>query len=275
MSILSSLKIEEIITKNNPYSSSFVFYHLPLGMGVTVGNCLRRVLLDYTTGIAISGVEISDKNGPIKTKLTSLEGVDKSTFHLILELKKIIFEEKKTKEGIFILEMDVENKEKKDRIITAGDFQKIEEVEIKNPEFELATLSAPRDGKTPNKLKIKLYCQKNWGYHQENQQQEESQIIPLDTNYSPIKSGQVNFRLDSETTNLGSKEEKLTLIIETNGCIKPKKVLQEALEITYSSFNHISKLINEKKKMKSSDEVSTRKEKREKSEEIKEFDQEK
>jgi DNA-directed RNA polymerase alpha subunit len=70
MSILNSLKFDkEIISKNQPYSSTFVFHHLPLTSGITIGNFLRRILLNHISGIAIVGVEISDKNGPIKTKV--------------------------------------------------------------------------------------------------------------------------------------------------------------------------------------------------------------
>jgi DNA-directed RNA polymerase alpha subunit len=50
--------------------------------------------------------------------------------------------------------MVVENNTKKERIITADDFSKIREVEIKNPDLELTTLSPG------GKLSLKLYCQK-------------------------------------------------------------------------------------------------------------------
>ncbi|CAI2162221.1 12450_t:CDS:2 [Funneliformis geosporum] len=226
----------QIINKNNPYSSAFVFHHLLPSMGVTLGNSLRRFLLDYTTGIAIWGVEISDKNGSIRTKLESLEGVDKVTPYLIMKLKEIIFEEKESKKENFILEMDIENKEKKDRIIRAGDFQKINGLEIKNPELELATLSYRQADQQREEIKV-----------------EEENIIILDTNYSPIKGGQVNFQVDPVITDLDQKkEEKLILTFNTNGCVKPKKVLQEALEVALNSFSHISKLIDEKKRTKAS-----------------------
>jgi DNA-directed RNA polymerase alpha subunit len=63
MSLLNSLEIKEITTKNQPNTSSFVFQHLPKGMGVTIGNFLRRVLLSYVSGIAPVAVKIADKNG--------------------------------------------------------------------------------------------------------------------------------------------------------------------------------------------------------------------
>lgn len=46
------------------------------------------------------------------------------------------------------------------------------------------------------------------------------------------------------------KEEELTLAINTDGAIKPKKALQEALEVSQNSFNEIANLINGGKKEK-------------------------
>ena len=89
MLLLNSLKIEEIIDKNNSCNSSFVFRHLPPGMGVTLGNYLRRCLLDYVGGVAPIAVKISDKNGLVKTSFSTLEGVLEVTPYLIINLKLI------------------------------------------------------------------------------------------------------------------------------------------------------------------------------------------
>ena len=79
MLILNSLKIDkEIISKNQPHSSTFIFHHLPPTSGIAIGNFFRQILLNYISGIAIVGVEISDKDGPIKTKVdASWKGIDK------------------------------------------------------------------------------------------------------------------------------------------------------------------------------------------------------
>lgn len=249
MSLLNNLEIEEIITKNKPHSSSFVFRHLPSGMGVTIGNYLRRILLQYISGIAPLGATIIDNNGPAKSELSTLVGVVETTPYLIINLKKIIVEEKKKKEGIFCLELNIKNKEKKEKIITAGDFQPDKDIEIKNPELYLATL-APEAS-----LEIKLYFQKNWDYHEVEEQKksyfsDEEDVIAFDTDYSPIKGGQVNFQVNSVVISPTKKEEELTLAINTDGAIKPKKALQEALEVSQNSFNEIANLINGGKKEK-------------------------
>ena len=254
MSLLSSLEIEEIVSKNKPSSSAFIFRHLPLTTGITLGNFFRRILLNHISGIAIVGAEIADKNGPLKTKVdASWEGIDKPIpWYLIVKLKEVVFVEKEAREGIFRVEMVVENNTKKERIITAGDFSEVREVEIKNPELELTTLSSG------GKLNLKLYCQKSWGYQEKKEKKdreemkkaikeyfpnEEDNIIAFDTNYSPVKL--VNSQVDKVIVDLTKEEEKLTLTIDTNGAIEPRQALQEALEISQQSFRHISQLISD------------------------------
>lgn len=155
MSLLKSLEIEETTVKDHPNTASFVFRHLPTTMGVTIGNYLRRILISCVSGLAPVGVIVSDKNGSVKSKFTTLEGVLETTVYLILNLKKVILEEKKLKEEIICLEIKVENKTKEERIVTAGDFLKSKEVQIKNPELYLATVSPG------GVLEIKLYFRKD------------------------------------------------------------------------------------------------------------------
>lgn len=78
-------------------------------------------------------------------------------------------------------------------------------------------------------------------------------LIVLDTNYSPVKL--VNPKVEEVVVSLTKKEEKLTLTIETSGALEPRQALQQALEVSQNSFNHISQLI--------SDNISSKKRKKE------------
>jgi len=241
-SLLNSLKIEEITDKNNNNSSLFVFHHLPTDMGITIGNFLRRIILSYLDGVAPIGVKITDKNGTIESKFKNLVGVREATLYLIMNLKKIILEQKNLKEGISYLDLKVKNNNDNEKIISAGDFEKSSEVEIKNPELYLATL-APRGS-----LEIRMYYQKNWGYHQVEKQKKhflgEENIIVLDTDFSPIKGGQVNFQIKSPVISLHEKEEELYLTIISNSSIEPKQALKKALELSQDWFTNITNLIS-------------------------------
>ncbi|RHZ35512.1 hypothetical protein [endosymbiont GvMRE of Glomus versiforme] len=238
--LLESLEIKEIITKDIiPHTSIFTFYHLPnTSMGITIGNNLRQILMTLIEGIAILGIKITDKIGPKNNIISPIEQIGDSTPYLILNLKKIILKEKKTdKKGIFCLEMKIENKEQELKTIRAGDFEENENVEIKNPELCLTTLE------TGGVLEIKLYCQKSWGYHSEEEQEkdhhfEEDNVIFLDSDYSPVKK--VSFGCSSDTnpitktiiTSSKKKEGELTITVTTNGAISPREAVLEALTIS-------------------------------------------
>lgn len=262
MSFLNSLENEE--TKNSPTSSSFKFRPLPPTFGTTLGNFLRQILLNSLSGVGIWGVEIFGKKRDEKKVLVDFsletafdarwEGIDVPVPRfLIAKLKEIVFIEKKVKKGIFILELDIENNTKKERVIKAGDLEKTKEfgVEIKNPELVLATLSPG------GKLVLRLHCQRNFGYHSVEQQkksenvqeylsQTENQtrnIIFLDTDYSPLRVGQVSFEAKSVVVDLDQKEENLILTINTNGAVEPRKALLEALEIAENSLEKVNNSI--------------------------------
>src|SRR5688572_21618358 len=113
MSVFNNLEVKETVEEKN-YRSSFLFQHLPANAAMTLGTYLRRVLFDYISGIAPLGIKITDKNGPVKTYFGALSGVAETgrVAHLVLKLKKIVLTEKKPKNGIFCLELNVENKEK-------------------------------------------------------------------------------------------------------------------------------------------------------------------
>lgn len=258
------LQIQEKTSENNPHNSSFIFRYLPETMGITIGNYLRRTIPLVLKGVALIGVKISDKKGSVTSKFTTLTGVSETTPYLILNLKKLIFRKKTEKTGIFCLELNIENKEKKEKVVLASDFSKSEEVEVLNPELELATLATASNEQGNSKLAIKLYCRESQGYHSEVEQKkyfieqekrkrgagksepskkDEEGVIFSDTDYSPIKVDDINFQTNSIVTGIEEKQEELILTIATNGTIAPKIVLKETLEIINQTNSVIQKLL--------------------------------
>jgi len=228
-SLLNSLKTQKISQNNN----SFLFQHLPTGLGTTIGNCLRRILIENLYGIAIWGIKITDKKGIVKSNFTTLTGVHETTIDLISKLKEVIFKfspkHKELKE-IYLLKLNINNQENKEYIITAADFQSTE-IKVVNPKIYLATL-APHSS-----LQIELYCRYNWGYLSAQTQKhlltkiednKNENIIVLDSSYSPIKK--VFFEVKLVVADLETEEEELNLVIDTNGSLEPKEALLKSLE---------------------------------------------
>jgi len=229
MSLTNVLTIKETVSKDNPHSSSFTFHYLWPTMGLTMGNCLRRVLLTSIKGLALVGLEINDKSGPAKSKFTALNGVRETAPELILNCKKIVLETKKKDEVIHCLKLDVKNELDQEYTVTANDLQLSSDYEIKNPNLYLAKL-APFSN-----LSMKLYWREDYGYHQSEEQKKyllgKENIIVLDTDYSPVKGDGVNFQINSVVVGLEEEKEELVLSIATTGTITPKEALQEALKI--------------------------------------------
>lgn len=218
--------------------------------------------MKYTSGIALLGAKISDRKGPVKVEIGALSGVFETTPYFVDHLKKIVVEPKKNKEGIFCLELNIENKEKKEKVIRAEDFQKDKDIEIKNPDHYLATLATVSSDQENPKLEVKLYFQKGWGYHEVKDKKQEEEIkemikkyfpkdediIVFDFDYSPVE--QVSFEEKKVTVSSTKEEEELTITITTSGTVKPKDALQEVLELSKDSFNFISNSLNNNKEKK-------------------------
>ncbi len=86
--ILKFIKPEKIIIhKANEFAASFEFKPLEPGFGITIGNSLRRVLLNSLEGYAISAIKINK----INHEFSSIKGVLEDVPEIILNLKQIRF----------------------------------------------------------------------------------------------------------------------------------------------------------------------------------------
>src|SRR3982074_798462 len=85
MAILNFQKPDKIILqKATDFEAQFEFKPLEPGYGVTIGNALRRVLLNSLEGYAIIGVKIEGADHEFAT----LKGVTEDVVEIILNLKQ-------------------------------------------------------------------------------------------------------------------------------------------------------------------------------------------
>ena len=88
MAILNFQKPDKIILqKANDFEASFEFRPLEPGYGVTIGNALRRVLLNSLEGYAIVGIFIEGAEHEFAT----IKGVTEDVTEIILNLKQVRF----------------------------------------------------------------------------------------------------------------------------------------------------------------------------------------
>src|SRR5437879_3296913 len=113
-------------------SGTFVVEPLDRGFGYTFGNSLRRVLLSALEGAAVTSVKIEG----VAHEFTSVPGVREDVTDIILNLKNLI-----CKLHGESPEIEVRLQKKGAGVITASDIQAPADLEVLNPNLEIAHLS--------------------------------------------------------------------------------------------------------------------------------------
>jgi len=195
----------------------FVIEPLDRGFGYTFGNSLRRVLLSSLEGAAVTSVKIEG----IAHEFTTLQGVREDVTDIILNLKNLIC----------VLhgespEIEVRVNKRGAGSVTAADIEAPAELEILNPELEIANLS------DKGRLEMTLTIGRGRGYvpAELNRGPEHTiGVIPVDSIFSPIR----RVAYDVEAARVGQRTDydKLTLDVTTDGSIDPREAIGQAAEI--------------------------------------------
>ena len=190
---------------------------LERGFAVTLGNALRRVLLSSIPGAAVTYMKIDG----VLHEFSTIPGMVEDTIALMLNLKglpiKLNADEPK------VLTLDVTGA----REVTAADISIDADVEILDPSYHIATLTA-KDAH----LSMELGIEKGRGYVTADKQRNIEHmigLIPLDSIFSPVHK--VNFTVDDTRVGQSVDFDRLTLEIETNGSITPEDALIAAARI--------------------------------------------
>ena len=204
----------------------FVVEPLENGYGITLGNSLRRVLLSSLPGCAVSFVNIRG----VEHEFSVIEGVLEDVPEIILNIKGIVF----TSDQDEPVRLSVEKKGAGE--LTAGDIEVPAGVTIVNPDHHLAILNDDAD------FYMELVIERGRGYEPSELKKDEITeigIIPVDSNYTPIRS--VNWNVENTRVGLRTDYDRLTLDVETDGSMPADeatslaaKVLMEHLDLFVS-----------------------------------------
>src|SRR5256884_6355641 len=195
----------------------FVIEPLDRGFGYTFGNSLRRVLLSSLEGAAVTSVKIEG----IAHEFTTLPGVREDVTDIILNLKNLIarlYGESP--------EIEVQVVKKGPGAVTAADIEAPADLEILNPELELANLSGN------GRLELTLTIGRGRGYlpAELNRGPEQSiGVIPVDSIFSPVR--RVSYEVEAARVGQRTDYDKLTLDITTDGSLDPRDSIAQAAEI--------------------------------------------
>ncbi len=225
MAILNFQKPDKVIMlQSSEVEGQFEFRPLEPGYGITIGNALRRILLNSLEGFAITSVRIEG----VEHEFSTIEGVVEDVTEIILNLKQIRFKRQidnleNEKVSVTVSGQDT---------FTAGDIGKfLTGFQVLNPELVICHMEPKVT------LKAELTIDKGRGYVPA----EENKVvnapigtIAMDSIFTPIKN--VKYSIENYRVEQKTDYEKLVIDLITDGSIVPKDALKEAAKILIHHF---------------------------------------
>lgn len=192
------------------------------GFGTTVGNGLRRILLSSLEGSAVTQIKIHNA----QHEFTTVPGVLEDVTDIVLNVKSLVVKNHSESTKVLRVERNTAG------VITAGDVQTDDTVEIINKDHVLATLTDD----VP--FVMEMVVENGRGYvpsTEHSSVDHEIGIIPVDAVFSPI----TRVRYEVEETRVGQKTnyDRLNLEIWTDGSVNPEMALIEAAKILRKHLN--------------------------------------
>jgi DNA-directed RNA polymerase subunit alpha len=195
----------------------FVIEPLDRGFGYTFGNSLRRVLLSSLEGAAVTSVKLEG----VAHEFTTRPGVREDVTDILLNFKNLICRLHGESP-----EIEVRLTKKGAGVVKASDIEAPAELEILNPDLEIANLS------DKGKLEVTLTIGRGRGYvpAEMNRGPEHTiGVIPIDSIFSPVR--RVSYDVESARVGQRTDYDKLRMDVTTDGSIDPRESIGQAAEI--------------------------------------------
>ena len=228
------IKFEKPLFKVAEYVESwnygkFEIEPLERGFGTTLGNALRRVMLSSLPGDAITSVHIDG----VLHEFQTIDGVIEDVTGIILNLKSVVVKNHTNEPKTIKLNVSREG------VVTAADIEKDADIEIVNPEQEIATIVKG------GKLNMEMTVSSGRGYVRAEANKKllgdvKLNTIAMDSNFSPIE--RVNYEVEGARVGQDDSYDKLTMEVWTNGSMKPEEAVALASRIIIEHFEILTKL---------------------------------
>ena len=211
--------VETVELSEDGHYGRFVAEPLERGYGITLGNSLRRIMLSSLPGSAVSKIKIDG----VFHEFSSIPGVKEDVTEIILNIKELCIVDNSGNEEIKTAYIEASG----EGIVRAGDIKLNSDLEIKNPELVIATLSGEHA-----KLNMELTITSGRGYigAEKNKELIESiGEIAIDSKYTPIE--RVNMQVENTRVGQITDYDKLTFDIYTKKTISPVDALSLAAKV--------------------------------------------
>ncbi len=234
-------KITEYVEKNN--FGKFELEPLERGFGTTIGNALRRVMLNNMPGSAVTSVKIDG----VLHEFQKIDGIIEDVTTIIINLKSLVIKNHTKENKTMRLVANEEG------AVTASMIEHDPDIEIINPDLVICNLVKG------GKIDMELTVGNGRGYVDAKQNKELLEnisigVIPIDSLYSPIE--RVSYEVEDARVGQNENFDKLIMNVYTNGSITPEecmalasKILIEHLQIVadLNEISDITGVIAEKK----------------------------
>lgn len=227
MSTEHAIQVPNIVNveEHTELSATFTIQPLHTGYGMTLGNSLRRVLLSSIAGAAVKAFKIEGATH----EFTTIEGVKEDVVDIMLNLKQLHFK-------VYSDEPQTLRIEKKGKgTVTGKDIKTSSDVEVVNPDQEIATI-----GTAKGSLVMDILVDTGRGYLtvEEMGDNKPSDMIAVDALYSPVR----RVRYNVEHTRVGriTNLDKLVITIDTDGSLTPRQAFEEASAILVAQYQALA-----------------------------------
>jgi DNA-directed RNA polymerase subunit alpha len=221
---LETPRIDEVESTGN--LSRFEVNPLQAGYGVTLGNALRRVLLNSLEGAAVTSVQIAG----VYHEFSTIENVKEDVTQIVLNVKKLRLR------SFARHPVTLKLMKRGAGPVTAADITESADVEIVNPELVMLTLDSDAGS-----IEADLTVETGVGYRPaEHTEDMPIGVIPVDAIFSPVR--RVNFSIENTRVGQMTNFDKLMLEIETDGTTTPQAALAQAAEILVREFSRFTEI---------------------------------
>lgn len=197
---------------------TFKLRNVPLTVGNTIGNTIRRILITSIKGTSVKGFTISN----LKHSFDYNTSLDKDADQISENIRDIIFAYKE--DILEIIETDLEGPMEVKVKDVVGDLK------VVNGEMVLFKIV------NNDKVNIKLYMNNGIGFIPYYQQNLDDHIIPVTSIFTHVK----NVCFDVMPNNVDERYEHVTLKFTTYDIYEnEKQIIYEAIEYIINTFNNI------------------------------------
>ena len=216
MDLIKPNKMDVNIQENNGRLGILIAEPLERGLGLTLGNSLRRILLSSLQGAAITSIKVKG----VVHEFSTIPGVKEDLTDVVLNLKSV---------GIKVHSPGVRKmylKAKGPGEIRAGNFETDSETEIMDQDQLIMTLDSNAD------IELEANVDTGKGYVSAEVAEDENKLIgeiKLDAMFSPVK--RTSYKIENSRVGQVTDYDKLILEVETNGAVSPDDAIALAARI--------------------------------------------